>query len=227
MGWRVARSLDVLLDEINEMAPHRSKVADGAIGDAAHASRTSDHNPWVRSGSTGVVTARDFTHDPARGCDAGEIAEFVRRLGKSGDRRVKYVISNARIASEIGDWKWRPYRGINAHRHHVHVSVSEEKRFYDSTARWGVDQEDEVKPEDIKAIARELRDLLVVDGLVPNQKLDPKDPTPKPMTIVGALSNVEKNQDQQVRADADDRKWAAADRALLKEIHAATVKPKP
>jgi hypothetical protein len=77
MAWRVARALDVLLAEINAMAPARSKTADGGFGDANHSSRTSDHNPNPQ----GVVCARDFTHDPAHGCDAGEIAEFVRLLG--------------------------------------------------------------------------------------------------------------------------------------------------
>ena len=44
MAWRVARSLDVLLGQLNALAPERSKASDGSIGDAAHASRSSDHN---------------------------------------------------------------------------------------------------------------------------------------------------------------------------------------
>lgn len=138
MAWRVARTLDVLLAEINAIAPNRSKASDGSIGDAAHAGRNSDHNPWVKDGALGIVTARDFTHDPTHGCDAPAVAEFLRQLGKSGDKRVKYVISNRRIAGVIGDWAWRKYTGLNAHEHHVHVSVSPEKRYYDSTAPWGV-----------------------------------------------------------------------------------------
>ena len=70
MAWRVAKSLLKLRDQINAHAPKRSKKSDGYIGDAAHASRSSDHNPWVKDGKMGVVTAADFTHDPAGGFDA-------------------------------------------------------------------------------------------------------------------------------------------------------------
>ena len=69
-GWRVAKSLDRLLDQVNQMAPGRSKASDGAIGDPRHQTQKSDHNPHVTDGSIGVVTARDITHDPKHGCDA-------------------------------------------------------------------------------------------------------------------------------------------------------------
>jgi hypothetical protein len=78
MTWRVASSLEVLLKQVNEKYPQRSKVADGAIGDAAHASRGSDHNPWVHDGNVGIVTARDFTHDPLHGLDSEHLAEALR-----------------------------------------------------------------------------------------------------------------------------------------------------
>jgi hypothetical protein len=67
MAWRPAKSLIQLRDQINQIAPNRSKASDGTIGDAAHASRASDHNPWVREGDAGVVTAIDITHDPDDG----------------------------------------------------------------------------------------------------------------------------------------------------------------
>ena len=67
--WRVAQSLETLRFQLNAMAPGRSKASDGGIGDTDHQNRNSDHNPWVLDGSRGVVTARDFTHDPAGGCD--------------------------------------------------------------------------------------------------------------------------------------------------------------
>lgn len=94
--WRAAKSLQVLRNQVNERAPDRSKASDGFIGDAAHASRASDHNPWVLDGNMGVVTAFDITHDPARGCDANELAEAIRG---SRDPRVKYIIWNRRIAN--------------------------------------------------------------------------------------------------------------------------------
>jgi hypothetical protein len=138
MAWRVAHSLLVLRAEVNALAPNRSKVSDGTIGDAAHASRNSDHNPYVKDArGVGVVRALDITHDPAGGCDAHAIAEHIRLLGKAGDPRVRYVISNARIASATQNWAWRPYNGPNAHRSHAHTSVVEGIA-YDSNAPWGL-----------------------------------------------------------------------------------------
>lgn len=139
MSWRVAKSLETLRSQINATVPNRSKASDGTIGDAAHASRSSDHNPWVKDGKTGVVTALDITHDPARGVDAAALAES---LLASRDPRIKYIISNRRIASGAGGpspWVWRPYSGTNPHTLHVHVSVRSEKSHYDSTAPWKFD----------------------------------------------------------------------------------------
>ncbi len=117
--WHVAGSLEQLLAQLNAHAPRRSTASDGSIGDAAHASRDSDHNPWWRD----TVTARDFTHDPGGGCDGQWLAD---QLVRARDPRIKYLIWNRRIcAGNAGPapWVWRPYSGPNAHTHHVHVSV--------------------------------------------------------------------------------------------------------
>ena len=138
--WRVAKSLLTLRDQVNARAPRRNKASDGTIGDAAHCQRNSDHNPWVRDGSIGVVTALDITHDPAGGCDANTIAEAIRA---SRDSRVKYIIWNKRIANSaaIGGaepWQWRRYSGSNPHTRHIHISVKPDKASYDSTATWAI-----------------------------------------------------------------------------------------
>lgn len=138
--WRAARSLIKLRDQVNRRAPRRNKASDGTIGDAAHCQRTSDHNPWVRDGSVGVVTALDITHNPSGGCDANTIAEAIRA---SRDTRVKYIIWNRRIANSaaIGasqPWQWRPYSGTDPHTNHVHISVKPDKANYDSTADWAI-----------------------------------------------------------------------------------------
>lgn len=137
MNWRVAKSLgntptEGLLGEINAFAKNRSRSSDGSIGDAAHASRNSDHNPWVkdRKGQP-VVTARDFTHDPARGFDS---YVFARSLAKSGDKRLKYIISNGQIWN--ASQGWRRYTGSNPHDHHAHVSVSYLEHLYDDISDW-------------------------------------------------------------------------------------------
>jgi hypothetical protein len=118
MSWRVARSLEQLLAQINAGHPGRSKASDGSIGDTAHAATKSEHNP----DSLGIVRARDFTHDPPR-FDAGAFAEQLRI---NRDPRIKYIISNRRIcAGNAGPspWVWRPYNGLDPHTGHVHLSV--------------------------------------------------------------------------------------------------------
>lgn len=157
MSWRVAKSLDVALEEINQSAPNRSKVSDGSIGDAAHSSRASDHNP----NSAGVVRARDFTHDPAGGFDADAFAEHVAGLlGKhpalgSGAYVIWdwLIISTARLREG-----WRPYSGANGHTKHAHVSVGTSS--YDNTQTWGWPPEEKewfemATKEELRAVVRE------------------------------------------------------------------------
>lgn len=133
MAWRVARSLDRLLAQLNAAYPGRSKLSDGGIGDAAHASRSSDHNPWVKLASLGIVTARDYTHDPARGLDCSVLAAA---LIASGDSRIKYIIWNRRIWDRVNGWK--AYFGINPHTKHLHLSVEDDPALYDNTRDWQI-----------------------------------------------------------------------------------------
>jgi peptidoglycan hydrolase-like protein with peptidoglycan-binding domain len=137
MTWRLAKSLETLRSQVNAKWPNRSKDSDGSIGDERHQNeKTSDHNPWVKDGNTGVVTAIDITHDPKGGFDSYAFADMLLR---NRDSRIKYVISNRRIGSG-GDgpssWTWRKYTGSNAHDHHCHISVKSSKAYYDGTQDW-------------------------------------------------------------------------------------------
>lgn len=134
MTWRLAASLIQLRSQINEALPKRDKSSDGSIGDENHASRSSDHNPWV---DDGVVTAIDITHDPQNGFDSYAFADYLKDIK---DTRIKYVISNRRIfASEVSPWTWRKYSGSNPHDHHVHISVQSRKGLYDDRHVWELD----------------------------------------------------------------------------------------
>ncbi len=133
MTWRTARSLDTLLEQVNDQAPGRSKISDGSVSSDAHRQQNpdSDHDPDAK----GIVHARDFTDDPGAGFDA---SAFADRLLKAQDARLKYVISDGRIGSGPSGRQpgvWRPYSGENAHRKHCHVSVVSGPKA-DLTAPW-------------------------------------------------------------------------------------------
>lgn len=119
MAWRVAYALDKLLQQLNSLAPNRSRASDGSIGDAAHQAEgsASDHNPWY---GPGIVTARDFTHDPTNGLDCDRLAAA---LIASRDPRIKYLIWRGRIVDsrpQFSPWTWQPSSG---HYQHLHLSV--------------------------------------------------------------------------------------------------------
>ncbi|MBK6484036.1 MAG: hypothetical protein IPG01_13110 [Chitinophagaceae bacterium] len=140
--YRVAESLKLLLTQINDLAPYRNKASDGTVGDDAHKSRDSDHNPWVWDKLTGkgVITALDITADPSGKCDCQILANSLQ---ESKDERIKYVIWNSQImnSSKINNaeaWTWRSYNGPNPHNKHIHISVKCEKENYDSKTNWSI-----------------------------------------------------------------------------------------
>lgn len=129
-GWRLAVSLERLRQQVNDLAPKRSKQHDGTIGDRAHAARKSDHNPLP----SGIVTALDITHDPAHGCDCRAIADA---LAANRDQRIKYLIFQGEIlSSKVQPWRWRPYTGPNAHMKHLHISVDANPDLHDDGTPW-------------------------------------------------------------------------------------------
>ena len=139
MSWRIAASLETLRAQFNQRYPNRSKASDGGIGDAAHASRSSDHNPWVKDGNgVGVVTARDFTHDPGVGMDIDRLTD---ELAASRDPRIKYIIANGYILDSrpgMNPWRWMRYSGSNPHTKHFHLSVMSSANLYDDARPWNL-----------------------------------------------------------------------------------------
>lgn len=116
MACRCAPALVVLRNEINSRWPNRDKASDGCCGDAAHAARKSDHN----ANASGYAHAHDFDEDLFS--DAGDrpLWDTLRPI-LLADSRTKYVIYEARIMYPDGTNK--PYTGINAHTHHLHLSI--------------------------------------------------------------------------------------------------------
>ena len=104
------------MKQINAKFPYRDKASDGGIGDTAHSTRISDHNP----DQYGTYHAYDFDHDPdSNGLDCRVL---WRELLASRDARIKYVIFNRVIWSPSRGS--RAYTGVNAHTLHLHLSVN-------------------------------------------------------------------------------------------------------
>jgi hypothetical protein len=105
VAWRNCQASLTFVAGVNARWPARDKASDGTIGDAAHATRTSDHNPWVVLNGQGIVRARDVDVD---GVDAAWCVEELRKLGRAGDPRLVpggYVISNRRITKpDFSGW---------------------------------------------------------------------------------------------------------------------------
>jgi len=141
--WRLAPCLTLLVDEVDELAPRRSRRSDGSIGDAAHSARKSDHNPEDDPrdrDDTRWVTAVDLTHDPRGGLDVGELLDdMVQRR----DPRLEggYVIFKRRQAGPNTGWRWVRYGGDNPHESHGHVSVGNTARQRDDMRSWLDDEE--------------------------------------------------------------------------------------
>ena len=108
-------ALVTLRSQFNMTFPHRSKASDGWIGDPAHASRFSYHNP----DKNGWVHALDVTHDPANGVD---IDRFTDELAASRDNRILEMIAND-LYWNYRDPKWVEYYGSNEHTRHFHITV--------------------------------------------------------------------------------------------------------
>lgn len=73
--------------------------------------------------------------------DAHAVVEAIRR---SRDPRVKYIISNGRIANSYANGSsppsaWRTYSGSNKHTKHAHLSVVATKSDCDSTSPWVIE----------------------------------------------------------------------------------------
>jgi hypothetical protein len=138
--WRIALGLLALRSTLHSLAPDRNTRDDGFIGDPAHQTRKSDHNPWVLDGRVGVVTAYDITHSPTSGCDNNVLAD---KLVSSRDQRIKYIIWNKRIINSEAlksspAWQWRDYHGQNPHTAHLHLSVLPAKSLYDNETAWSI-----------------------------------------------------------------------------------------
>jgi len=155
----LAPSLVALRNEINARYPNRDKSSDGWIGDAAHASRQSDHNPDAR----GIVHALDIDEDlDGNPADAGaELQWLVDHLVAKRDRRVSYIIYEGRMwrsYAKPGIPAWTPakYTGANPHTKHVHISILSTPEAEQDTSPWLPNGGDDMGAAELKLL-REIR----------------------------------------------------------------------
>ena len=138
-NWRLAKSLEVLRAELNAAVPGREKV-DWTIGDLAHQSRASSHNP----NPYGVVTAIDI-----RKSAAFDPHVWIRNMiaAKAVPSEVRYIISNRQRFQRSKGFIPESYAGSDPHTGHVHIAVGSgadtpapngSRPPYDSTQPWNV-----------------------------------------------------------------------------------------
>lgn len=167
-----ALSCKAALAEMDRLHPGRSRASDGIMADQQHTSR-SDHF---------YGNAFDLTHDPGDGVDTYVLADELRKRCKAGiEHRVKYIISNRRIASTIGGWVWRAYDGTNPHSKHMHVSIYQTART-DTSPWWTAPRpapqpqpegDSEMNDADWNRLSKLLDDKLrlLINGKQPDGKL--------------------------------------------------------
>lgn len=119
----VAPALKVLLRQVNDRWPERSKASDGGLGDKAHDERCKAAGTGSGLCDHSEGRAIDITLDETNGPPLDELVELVRK-----DPRTRYVIWKRRISNPtIEGGAWRAYDG-SPHDRHFHVSVLESAR---------------------------------------------------------------------------------------------------
>ena len=127
---RLCKAGQQLREQIDDDYPERDRRSDGWVADARHLAKgNSDHIPV-----NGIVRAIDIDSDLATHKEeVFALVEKIRKCAKRGDKRIKYIIHNGRIASPILNWKWRKYRGSNPHISHFHISFT---TLGDNNGKW-------------------------------------------------------------------------------------------
>ncbi|GID29697.1 hypothetical protein [Paractinoplanes brasiliensis] len=144
-SWILVPCLVKLRSEFNTIAPNRDRSSDGSVGDTAHQSSQSDHNP----DETGNVPIRDADKKNevhaidvdadlrTPGLTMEKVVQFLIARSKSGaEKRLRYIIYNRRIWSASNGWRQQSYTGANPHDKHAHFSSSYETNREASVASW-------------------------------------------------------------------------------------------
>jgi hypothetical protein len=133
MAWVLTKGLNTVRAEFNDAFQQRSKASDGSVGDLAHQTGSSGHNP----DKTGKAEYRDGdAYDEVRAIDVTAnlvpgssidwmelVVQFLVKKARSGGYiPFRYMIYKGRIWSRTDGWKTRTYTGVNKHDKHAHFS---------------------------------------------------------------------------------------------------------
>jgi hypothetical protein len=134
-----------LRTEFGFIAPTRSRVSDGWIGDTAHQHSVSDHNP-DETGSVPIRDADSVNEVHAVDVDSDlntdglsmemVVQHLLARCRSGAERRLRYIIYNRRIWEASNDWRQRTYGGLSPHVEHAHFSASYDTAREASMASW-------------------------------------------------------------------------------------------
>lgn len=176
MAWVLTKNLQAFRDQMNLYFPNRDKASDGSIGDAAHASGTSGHNPddsaydnaeWDNDSDTkSEVRAIDVDDDlrDSNGVTMEDVLQHLLRLAKSDPKfPIRYMIYNKRIFSSTSGWVQKAYTGSSPHTEHLHLSGAYSDAADENVYNYRLDELVALTTEEITAIANAVWNKLEED----------------------------------------------------------------
>lgn len=132
MAWVLTKNLTKLRNEFNALGPNRDRSTDGSVGDLAHQTGYSGHNPdrtgmaeYSDGDSLDEVRAIDVDKDGPwlHGQSMEKVVQYLVTRGRKGDYLpLAYIIYNRRIWVKSNGWATQEYYGDNPHDKHAHFS---------------------------------------------------------------------------------------------------------